>query len=667
MKQILLTGLIVMAGMYPAAAQQPQPDTIPKTVDLQEIVVTAKKGIDRNRQAKPEASLDEYLQSSPLINMIKRGNYAWEPGINNMTAERISVTIDGMKIFHACTDRMDPVTSYVETVNLSKVSLGSGFEANPNASNHIGGSLDLKLNKAGFCNDGLIVNAHAGYESNGNLWIGGADMSYANPHFYINSGLFHRQSGNYYAGGGKEVLFSQFTKNNFFTNLGYRVAAGKAIEGTLIYDRASNVGYPALAMDVKTAEGLISSLAYTADNPFGYFYKWETKIYYNNIIHIMDDSKRPDVVMHMDMPGKSRTGGAYSTLSGQNGKHHYSFNWDAYYNQSCAEMTMYSNIPNEIPMFMLTWPDVRTLNTGLFAVDEYRFDYGHSIRLSAKGSFQNDGAQSVSGWNTLQIYYPGMPQYKNRFTGNIEGRYRFLTDVWEAAASAGYGSRAPSVSEAYGFYLFNTFDAFDYLGNPLLKNESAMETSASLGWKKYSFDLKAEASYFYFTNYIIGKPDAGLSSMTPGASGVKTYRNLPHASILNATLLLKYRFFKYFSCSGNIKYALGQDCNGNNLPLIAPLSYNASLMFRNEKFSAEAGITGAARQIRFSPEYGEDETNAYLIANLSAGYDFKINKLNFNIKSGIENIFDAYYSTYAEWRNIPRQGRNIFTNLAIYF
>ena len=667
MKRILFTGLITITGIYPSLSQHLQPDTIPQSIEIQEIVVTANTGIERNRQAKPVASLDEYLQNSPIINMIKRGNYAWEPSINNMTAERISVTIDGMKIFHACTDRMDPVTSYVETVNLSKVSLGSGFEANPNASNHIGGSLDLKLNKTGFCVGGLNANAHSGFESNGNLWIGGADISYANQLFYINSGLFHRESGNYRAGGGEEIKFSQFTKNNFFTNLGYMVANGKAIEGTLIYDRASNVGYPALTMDVKTAEGLISSLSCTQTNPFGNFYQWETKIYYNNIIHIMDDSKRPDIVMHMDMPGKSRTGGVYSTLNGRGDKHRYSFNWDAYYNQSCAQMTMYSNIPGESSMFMLTWPDVRTLNTGLFAVDEYTINDQHSFRLSAKGSFRNDGVQSVSGWNTLQVYYPDMAQYKNRFTGSIEGRYQFHKDAWEATAITGYGARAPSVSEAYGFYLFNTFDAYDYLGNPRLKNESAVETNASLRWEKRPFEFRAEVSYFYFTNYIIGKPDAGLFYMTPGASGVKVYRNMPHASILNANLLLKYRFSKCFLLDGKIRYARGQGNNRENLPMIAPLDYNALLMFREEKFSVIAGIAGAAQQIHFSSEYGEDETKAYLIANLSAGYDFKINNFIFNLKSGIENMFDTYYSTYADWRNIPRRGRNIYVNLIINF
>ncbi|MDR2475658.1 MAG: hypothetical protein LBD45_07345, partial [Bacteroidales bacterium] len=360
-----------------------------KVVELNEIVISAWQGVSRDRQAKPNASVEEYLQSSEKVGMIKRGAYAWEPSINNMTTERIAVTIDGMKIFHACTDRMDPVTSYVETVNLSKVSIGSGFDANPNATNSIGGSLDLRLNKSGFCQDGFSANVHSGYESNGNLRIYGADIAYANERFYVNSGYFHRNSDNYKAGGGETVRFSQFTKNNVFANLGYVLKPGHELETSVIYDRAGDVGYPALAMDVATADGLITSLAYSRlFNGNKFLTKWETKVYYNNIIHIMDDTKRPpeEIVMHMDMPGESRTGGFYSTLLGKAGKHRFSLNWDGYANRSYAEMTMYPADPNEKTMFLLTWGDIRTFNTGLFVVDEYRFDDSHSLRLSAKGS-----------------------------------------------------------------------------------------------------------------------------------------------------------------------------------------------------------------------------------------------------------------------------------------
>ena len=667
-----LTRMLQLAFMLAVPPLYAQPQDTTKTVELNEIIISAKTGINRDRQAKPNASVEEYLQTAGKVGMVKRGAYAWEPSINNMTTERISITIDGMKIFHACTDRMDPVTSYVETVNLSKVSLGSGFEANPNATNNIGGSLDLHLNRSGFCGDGFSANANSGYESNGNLWIYGADIAYANERFYLNSGYFHRNSGNYRAGGGETVRFSQFTKNNVFTNLGIVLKTGHELEGSVIYDRAADVGYPALAMDVATADGLITSLSYTRLFAGMALTKWETKVYYNNIVHIMDDTKRPpeEIVMHMDMPGESRTAGFYSTLSGNAGRHRFSLNWDGYANRSYAEMTMYPADPNEKTMFMLTWGDIRTLNTGLFFVDEYQFNHNHSLRLSAKGSLQRDGVNDKKyGWNTLQIFYPEMKQYKNRFTGNASARYRFRKDSWEANANAGYGSRAPSGSESYGYYLYNTFDAYYYLGNPHLKHESALETGLSLAWKPGALELKAEASNFYFTDYIIGKIEPELKEnglrMNYGEEGVKVYRNLPHASLLNTSLLLKYRFLNFYTLNGKATYARGRDNEGASLPLIAPFGYDVSLRFAGNRFIAEAGIIGAARQTDFNPEYGEDETKAYTVVNLSAGYSFRVKKTVFNLKAGVENLFDTYYSTYADWKNIPRRGRSVFINLGM--
>ncbi|MDR2026236.1 MAG: hypothetical protein LBQ01_01595 [Prevotellaceae bacterium] len=647
------------------SAQQTAPDSLTASTILNEVVIIAKTGIGHDRQAKPFSSIEEYLQSAEKVNMIKRGSYAWEPTVNNMTAERISVTVDGMKIFHACTDNMDPVTSYVETVNLSRVNIGSGFNVSPNASNGIGGSLDLQLNKAGFCCEGWDINASLGYETNGNCRIAGTDFAFSDSTFYVNSGLFHRHSNNYRAGRRNEIAFSQFTKYNVFTNAGYLIAKKHAVEATVIYDRAVDAGYPALAMDVKSAEGLISSLSYRRDNLSPLIARWETKVYFNNIIHIMDDTGRPDVAIHMDMPGKSRTGGLYSLLEGLNGRHRYAFNVDAYCNRSYAEMTMYPSNPSEKEMFMLTWPDVRTLNAGLFAADEYRFDERHSVRLSSKCSFQRDGILSDFGLNTLRIFYPDMNAYTNRLVGNVSGHYTFRHGGWETSAGAGYGSRAPSLSEAYGFYLFNTFDAYDYLGNPNLRHESSVEANVAAAWTRSPFIVRANATYFYFANYIIGKPDETLSSMTVGAAGVKVYGNLPHASILNVNLSAKYLFPEYFTLQGRVAYSRGRDDKNGNLPLIPPLSYESSLVFAAGRFVAEIAVAGASRQTRYSPEYGEDETANYFIGNVSIGYSFKIDRVVLNLKSGVENVFDAYYSTYADWNNIPRKGRNVFLNLGI--
>src|SRR5690606_14395287 len=64
-------------------------------VDLDEVIlISARKALDHQRQPKPLSSLDEYLESSRKVDMVKRGAYAWEPTLNNMFSERLSLTID---------------------------------------------------------------------------------------------------------------------------------------------------------------------------------------------------------------------------------------------------------------------------------------------------------------------------------------------------------------------------------------------------------------------------------------------------------------------------------------------------------------------------------------------------------------------------------------------
>ena len=89
-----------------------------KTHEIKEVLVVGTKAALHEKQGKTLATLDEFLQKSTKVDLIKRGAYAWEPIINGMATERTVVTIDGMRIFGACTDKMDPVTSYVEVSNL---------------------------------------------------------------------------------------------------------------------------------------------------------------------------------------------------------------------------------------------------------------------------------------------------------------------------------------------------------------------------------------------------------------------------------------------------------------------------------------------------------------------------------------------------------------------
>ena len=209
-----------------------------RAMNLDEVVIVSEAGRGRKRSVKGQvASIDEHLSELKNVSLVRRGSYAWEPVVNNMQTERLSTTIDGMKIFYACTDKMDPVTSYVESGNLQSISLNSGLDGNPQATGNIGGSLDLKLRKAGFDNDAFHANASAGHEWNGHVQVYGADAALSSHRTYLNAGAFFRHADNYKVGGGDELQFSQFQKVNVFTNAGLRFPTLGGTEGGLICSR----------------------------------------------------------------------------------------------------------------------------------------------------------------------------------------------------------------------------------------------------------------------------------------------------------------------------------------------------------------------------------------------------------------------------------------------
>ena len=656
-----------------------QTDTIATSShDLDEVVVVS-RGQGGKRSAKGQvATIDEHLQELNHVELVRRGSYAWEPTVNNMQTERLSTTIDGMKIFYACTDKMDPVTSYVESGNLQSISLNSGLNGNPQATGNIGGALDLKLRKAGFLYDHGVrrisgLNAQVGYESNGNVQVYGADGSHSSQSFYVNGGAFYRHADNYKAGGNKKVDFSKFQKVNAFVNGGYRVAVNDAIEGTFIFDRATDVGYPALNMDVAKAEAFITSLAYKHLFEDSKLESWETKGYYNHITHVMDDTTRPDVEIHMDMPGESWTAGAYSLLTGSLGQHQTQLNIDGYYNRLFADMTMYPG--GAAPMYMVTWPDVGTLNMGAALTDNIRLNNESSLHLSGKLSWQHQRLNNEEGYKALSVFFPGMQQAYHQTTGRIAASFNFsIFQFFNFSIGAGWGSRAPTVTEAYGYYLNNTFDQYDYIGNPRLKNESAIEVNGSYQLSILNFQLSTDINAFFFSNYIIGQFEDRLSAMTVGAEGVKVYGNIDHATIANTSLTAEWRPVSGLRWSAKGTYSVGRDDEGEPLPLIAPFTYQSRLSYAIGPLSLQAEVKGHTRQAKYGKKYGESETAAWTIVNLSANYQFSIKhyplgrrtlaRQELALRAGVENLFDKYYATYADWCHIPQKGRNIYVNLS---
>ncbi|MDR6527017.1 iron complex outermembrane receptor protein [Chryseobacterium rhizosphaerae] len=613
---------------------------------------------------KMSVSVDEFLASSEKISFIKRGAYAWEPLLNNMSTERSVITIDGMHIFGACTDKMDPVTSYLEANNLSAIDIKSGQEGSAHGST-VAGSIDLKRKNTPFGLEKKWKGAYqTGFEFNNKQFFNLGNISYSGNKLAVDGSISFRKADNYYDGNNAEVNHSQYNKFNTAIGIAYKTSPLSSVRVDAIFDRAKNVGFPALPMDLWLSRAMITSASYRQLFNEGLIKSWDTKIYYNTIEHYMDDTRRPENLVHMDMPGWSTTYGLISSIHLKKERYTSAIELNMYNNTSIAEMRMYPQDRKNRTMFAYSWPWVTTRFVGLSMnnsweiSDKSRVNFGGSLGLN-----YNESKYVEFNW----IFHPGASQQKTRILPSLHAGYQFTEDHFSFSVGTGYGHRAPSVSEGYGYYIYNSFDRYDYIGNPDLNNEISYETNASAGFKNEKMSIEAKVNYFYIQNYIIGKILSLGSPMNYQSVGVKAYTSLDHATLFNMSLNTSYSILPELHWKGSLTYARGRDDKGKNLPFIRPLSYLTSLHFTHHNVGIHTSVNGDFIQLNYSPEYGEDKTPAYAIWNFSVDYNFKIKKIKTVFQVGAENLLNKYYSTYADWGNIPRMGRNIFTSLQFSF
>ena len=297
---------MLFCGVF-AKAQNTETDSLSTLLEEMKIEVAVKKKIETDM--KMTVSVDEFLASSDQISFIKRGAYAWEPLLNNMSTERSTLTIDGMHVFGACTDKMDPITSYVESNNLASIDIKSGQEGSMHGST-VAGSIDLKRKSTPFGLDKKWNGAYqSGFEFNNKQFFNMANASYSGTKFVADASISYRKAENYSDGNNTEVKHSQYKKFNTSLGMAYKTSELSSVRVDAIFDVAKDVGFPALPMDLWLSRALITSAAYKQLFENGLVRVWDTKIYFNAVEHYMDDTTRPENLVHMDMPGWSTTYG----------------------------------------------------------------------------------------------------------------------------------------------------------------------------------------------------------------------------------------------------------------------------------------------------------------------------------------------------------------------
>jgi iron complex outermembrane receptor protein len=616
-------------------------------------------------KANKSATTEDILSRLQGVYLIRRGSFGQEPMIRGMTGGQINLTIDGMKMFGACTDKMDPVSIYVEPQNLKSIDVSAGSNGSRLGST-VGGTVDMKLAEPQISPIHLFGQAGIGFQSAAQALNSYINLNYSHRKSAYYTSLNYRTANNYRSGGGEIIDYSQYNKINFSVAGKWQVGQD-FLQASLLMDDGWDIGFPALPMDVGFAKARIISASHHRFREHHTLEKLTTKVYYNSIRHSMDDSQRQDVVMHMDMPGYSSTAGVYAEGELHRfGKHNFSFRTDFYYNHVLAEMTMYQT--DEQPMYMQTWPESGRAVLGLYINDQIAVNPKTKISINGRMDVAQSLLKEGIGKDQLEVFYPDITtDYGNVVKSFNLKVNRLVGKALVVDASIGYGERLPTISEMFGFYLFNRMDGYDYVGNPDLKPEQNFSGELTLNYYRSNFQFSASGFMNYLPHYIYSSIQPALLPMTPGAYGVKIYETIDYATIIGSEISLLWNITSSVQLISAMKFSIGQDFEGTPLPMMPPFLATTTLRYWKSQYSMQLENESSTKQSRINPFYGEDYTSGYSIVNFRAAYSFILNSKRLDFSAGVENIFDSAYHNHLDWGNISRPGRNFIANFTFAF
>ncbi|HSC54243.1 MAG TPA: TonB-dependent receptor [Phnomibacter sp.] len=665
-KEVLLAALLLVSTTQLIAQEDSG-----KIVQLENVTLVGKSKSTAQQLAifyktNGAASLEDILSRLPEMAMMRRGSYGMEPNIRSMNGGQINVLIDGMKLHGACTDKMDPATIYIEPINLENLQLQTGTQGFTKGS-AIGGTLDMKMAEPTFNNtqrwNGQVSG---GYQSVSQGWYNGTVLQYSSQRWAFRGSASFRSNSDYTDGNRNEVAYSGYHKTNFSLSAKFRLNNQTELKADMLTDDGWDIGYAALPMDVGSAKARLAALSVNRTNTASKWYSWQAKVYANAVRHKMDDSQRKDVPMHMDMPGISKTAGMFvETKARLTDNQNLQLRLDAATTFLSASMTMYP--PNEVPMYMLTWPDNRNNQAGLSASWQWKPDSNYSLRMVARmdavqsqlGSDEAKDYIDITGGNTA----PRFDLLKNLALAGT----RYLHHGWQLNASAGYAERMPTASELYGFYLFNAFDGYDYMGNTRLQPEAAMNADASIGHNGRRAKWLFTAFYTRVLQQIVGRIDSSFTPMTIGAKGVKVYEQMPYSNRYGLEASLQWKLHEALALVSTLRYTVASGSDGKPLPFIAPLKNIGSLRYTANRLWAQVEYEASLAQNKVNNAFGEKPTPGFVLAHARLGYTLPFFKERIALQAGVENIFDAAYREHLDWGTVLRPGRNLYAQFKCSF
>lgn len=683
---------LIALGFCGMSYAQQEKDSI-KIISLNEIIVTGKQNQtnityknDYQKRIVQPKNISDLFTDINGFSVVKRGNYAIDPVLRGFMYEQLNVMYDGgTKAVNACPNRMDPITTHVTPEEVSKIEVIKGpFTVRYGST--FAGIVNMVTENADTYTKGISGKVSSGYETNGNSYVGMAQLRYATTKYDITGSFGYRNFGDYKDGDGQEIP-SSFKSTDYGVKLGYNLTENQRLQAHWRQSFGRDVKHAALPMDTEIDDSSILSLDYKAENLSNKLKTITAKGFYSYVDHLMTNANRPSAAMtYAAAPVTSTTyGGKFELHWLLQPKINLYVGADANLIGRDGERTRTIKIMNgsvlPTPRIMVDkiWQDAYLNDYGVFT--EMKYDLSSSTLLSAgvRLDFVNTNAKDPEA--DFEARYNVTEKNETNFSGAVSLKNK-LSDHVSLELAFGRGTRTADMLERYINHFSIGQDAYEYLGNPNLKPE--VNNQFEVGLKGYTYLNQTQwifsTSVFYsiFENYIMGVVDENIPrKFMPGTNPLytKVFQNIDDAYKTGAEFSSKFSFANDLFFQTDVAYTYSWNNNFNeSLPLTPPLMAKISGGIEKDNYWASVFWNLASKQTNISESFGETETPGYGTLDIKGGL-----KLIKNLDLGIAclNVLDQYYVNHLNFpfRNqagfgitpITEPGRNFTVFVQYHF
>ena len=642
---------------------------------LEEIIVRGEKEAPQEEcldikevRETPARDIGEALKVIEGINVIRKGAIANDIVIRSLKRDNVNVLIDGMRIYGACPNRMDPNSFHIDFMEIESISVLKGpFDVkNPGS---LGGLIEIRT-----------IHPNKGWETNLNTFAGSYEnistsfnTSYAGDRADLLLGYSYRYSLPYRDGNGNSITEFDSTDlnayknpekddkaysiNTYWSKFGINLLDNHRLEIDYARQNADDIIYPYLLMDAVYDDTDRLNMHYEVSILGHRIEKLKAQFYWNQVKHDMTDERRNSSIGFGEYKmkcyaeaetfgGKLESSIALHSGSLTLGIDYYSRNWE-------AENTL----PTGKQKMM---PDVDSSNIGTYL--EYGQPMREDIRLIL--GLRLDYAKTKANDDRTDLYtlyhntidreetdsYPG---------GHIQILYSSIKEL-EFFGGFGCISRPPGPDERY-IAMQKPQMTPDWVGNPKLDPSENREFDFGI---RYLGDIFYGKTTFFYSDI---KDFISVYDIEGQVKFARSFRNVDaiiYGGEINLNLFLPFDFH----LQGGVSYTRARD-DTHEKPLseIPPLQIKISSRYDGFRYFAEIEGVFADDQHRVDSDLNEEKTPGWGIMNFKFG--MKLKKMN--IFAGIHNLFDRQYYEHLSYQRdpfrsgtkVPETGRNFYLNI----